>query len=187
MATTCFVLSLVSAAAMDVKRGKVPNWIWIPALGALPLALYRILAVGWLFIYGLQVGLVFALMLLCFHVGLLGGADGKAIIIISLVYPWLEIDYLLLGIGSLVVCLGALAIEGIQCLSLTVMNLYEWHRCPLPQRQTSHPECRRFWLTRRLSRSAGSRTPSIWKETAVPFVLYVLVAYLALLQRTMVV
>jgi Flp pilus assembly protein protease CpaA len=187
IAATLLLLSLFFAAAMDVKKGEVSNLIWIPALGALPLALFRILAAGLLLLYALQAILVFALMLLCFDVGLLGGADGKAIVVISLIYPWLEIEYMFLSIGPLAVYLGALAIGGIESLGLAFLNLDEWCRSPLLQRQMSRPEKRRFWFTRRLSRSGEARKPPVWKNVAVPFVLYVLIAYVFLLVYSVVI
>jgi Flp pilus assembly protein protease CpaA len=181
MTATLFLLSLFWAAAMDVKRGEVQNGVWIPAVFALPLAIYRIVEAGLLLLYTMQVGFVFALMLLCFYVGLLGGADGKAILLMSVTCPWLKIDAPSLSIGPLVACLAALAIEGFESLCLALLNLDEWYRYPLLQRQISRPEKKRFWFTRRLLRKGEARKPSVWKKAAMPLVLYVLVAYLLLL------
>jgi len=181
IAAALFLSSLFCAAAMDVKRGEVQNGTWIPAVFALPLAVYRAAVAGLLLLYTMQAGFVFALMLLCFYLGLLGGADGKAIILMSLASPWLEIDAPFLGIGPLVACLAALAIGGLESLGLALLNLDEWYRYPLQQRQISHPEKRQFWFTRRLLRTGEPKTPSVWKKVAMPLVLYVLVAYLLLL------
>jgi len=178
-------VSLLWAAAMDAKRGEVQNGTWIPAVFALPLAVCRVVVAGLLFVYTVQAGFVFALMLLCFYLGLLGGADGKAILLMSLTCPWLEINAPFLSIGPVVVCVAALAIGGFQSLSLGLLNLEEWHRYSLPQRQISHPEKKRFWFTRRLSRTGQLGKPSVWKKVAMPLVLYVLVAYLLLLLLSM--
>lgn len=181
MAAAFFLLSMFCAAVMDVKRGEVPNRIWILAICAFPIAVYRVVVAELLLVYTLQAGLMFVLMLLCFRLGLLGGADGKAILLISLTYPWPEVEWLLLSIGSAVTCLGALVIGGFEALDLALLNVYEWHRCDLAQRQMSHPEKKRFWLTRRLLRTGEAGNPPTWKKAAIPLVLYVLVAYLLLL------
>lgn len=181
IATALFLLSLFCAAAMDVKSGEVLNGTWIPAVLALPLASYRVAVAGLLLLYTVQAAFVFALMLLCFYLGLLGGADGKAILLMSLTCPWLEIDAPFLSIGPLTACLAALAIGGFESLGLALLNLDEWYRYPLSQRQISHPDKKRFWFTRRLLRTGEPRKPSVWKKVAMPLVLYVLVAYLLLL------
>jgi hypothetical protein len=165
---------------MDVKRDEVQNGTWTPAIFALPLAVYRVAVAGLLLLYTVQAGFVFVLMLLCFCLGLLGGADGKAVLLMSLTCPWLEIDAPFLSIGPLVACLAALAIGGFESLGLALLNLDAWYRYPLPQRRISHPEKKRFWFTRRLMRTGEPRKPSGWKKAAMPLVLYVLVAYLLL-------
>lgn len=180
-AAALFLVSLFCAAVMDVKNEEVSNRLWIPAVLAFPLTVYRVALTHLLLLYALQAGFVFALTLLCFRLGLLGGADGKAILLMSLTYPWPEINWLLLSTGSLVACLGTLAIGGVESLGLALLNLHEWRRCSAAERQVSHPEKRRFWLTRRLSRKDETGKPPSWKKAAEPLVLYVLLTYLLLL------
>ena len=124
---------------------------------------------------------MFALMLICFHLGLVGGADAKAILLMSTVCPWLEIDLLHLSIGPATAFLAAFAVAGLESLGVALLNLREWQRVPPGQRQMLHPAKRRFWLIRRLSRVADSEELAIWRNVRVPLVLYVLIAYLLML------
>jgi Flp pilus assembly protein protease CpaA len=183
-AAVLFLLSLACAALMDVKKNVVPNRIWIPAIAAFPIAVYRLALAQLLLLYTLQAAFTFVLVLLCFHLGLLGGADGKAILFASLAYPWLETECLLLTVGSALIYVGAWVIAGVQSLSLALLNLIEWHRCAPPERPKFHPQKKRFWFTRRLSLAREPADQSHWRQVAVPFVSYVLVAYLMLLLCT---
>ena len=180
IATVVFLVSLFCAAIMDVRRGFVVDWIWILSLIATPIALVRLFTSGFLVLYLLQALITLVFVLLTFHLGVLGGADGKAVIILSIIYPWPEINQVMLLLSPILVVIGGFSIVGIQCTILGLSNFFNWLKSAEEIRTNLSPKKQRFWLTRRLSRtSINNEEP--WKTVTVPLILYFLLTYLVLL------
>lgn len=176
-----FLISLFSAAIMDVRTGEVPNRVWFIGLAALPFGFFRLLMSGLALLYSLQLFLVFTLVIFCFSVGLLGGADGKALLVSSTVYPWLEINQVTLVYSTILIFTGAFLIVGIQCVILLFQNIIGHYQYSPQQRSLFKSSLRRYWFTRRISDNSTEIGERLWRKVAVPLVLYFLLTYLAML------
>jgi Flp pilus assembly protein protease CpaA len=166
---------------MDVRSGEVPNGVWFLGLAALPLGLFRLLMGGLVLLYSLQLLLEFTLVVFCFSVSILGGADGKAILVVSLVYPWLEINLIILVFAPILIFTGAFFIVGVQCIVITLLNVVKHRQYSSQEKNSFKPSSRRYWFTRRISEDSIEAGEGIWRKVSVPLVLYFLITYLALL------
>ena len=176
------IISMITAAWIDVKKGEVPDQIWIFALASVPFGLLRLWIIGFLLLYVIQFLGIFIIVLLGFHFRVLGGADGKAILIFSLGIPWPLISETTILFGALLVFLSGYLIIGIQSMGLILLNYYQWLRIPRQNRASQIPERKRFWFTRRLYiRSKNADKDVGWKRVEVPLLLYFLMAYFILL------
>ncbi len=180
-----FFISLLCAAILDVRTGEVPNRVWLLGLAATPVGLYRLFTSNLVLLYALQSILTFIIVLFCFGIGLLGGADGKAILVMAFVYPWLEIDQITLAYAPILSLIGTLSILGIQCLTITILNVIKRRQYSSDQRTSLKPKRKRHWFTRRISEDPSEVGEVIWKEASVPLVLYILITYLVLLILTL--
>lgn len=176
--TIFFIPMLMLAAIEDVRKGEVPNRLWILALGITPLTLFRFALTGLLPLYAFQALLIFGLVILAFYAGLIGGADGKALLAVALLYPFPEIKEALLTTASILTLLGAFMIMGLQCLSIALLNLHERISHSAVYEQLT-PVRLRYWFTRRLYCTPGEQ--AVWRRVAVPLVFYILLSYLVLL------
>jgi hypothetical protein len=134
---------------------------------------------GLLLPYGLQSLFDFLLVIVGFRIGLIGGADGKAILLISFTYPWIIPDFVWLLLAPLFVLLGGFLLIGIHSLVVLILNLFTWKRIT-SNHETFKPERRIFWVTRRLERKDATRGAFEWNRVIVPLILYFLVSYLVL-------
>jgi len=176
--TVLFIPLLTFAAIEDIRRKEVPNRVWVLSLGLMPLTLLRLLSAGLHLVYVIQTLLTFVLVMLAFQAGLIGGADGKAIMMLALLYPLPEIEEGLLMVSPFLVLLGAFMIMGLQCTSVVMLNIHEWISDRSLQEHCA-PDKIRYWFTRRLHCTLEGEAE--WKQVSVPLVLYILVAYFALL------
>jgi Flp pilus assembly protein protease CpaA len=176
-----FLVTLISAAVLDVRKGEVPNLVWFIGLVALPLAVYRLFTSGLILVYCLQLLFAFTLVIVSFRVGLLGGADGKAILVTSLVYPWLDINQITLVYAPILIFVGAYLVVGIQCVTIYSLNIMKHHQYSLHQKNEAKPNQRRYWFTRRIPDTPSETGDREWRRVAVPLVLYILLAYLTML------
>jgi len=172
-------VSLSYAALQDYKTREVTNWVWVGGLVLLPLTLLRINFAGLTVIYGLQLLTTFVVVLLGFRLGILGGADGKAILLLAITYPWISIDAIWLFLAPLGVLLGGLLIVGVHSLVLLILNAIQWHRGSI-RAEEREPAKYVYWITRRLTRHQQDGS-SEWITVSVPLVVYILMAYAALL------
>lgn len=170
---------------MDVRTGEVSNWVWIASLLTVPIAVFRTWANELLLYYLLQTGLVFGLSILTFHLGILGGGDGKTIWVLSLVYPWLEIDLLMVLFAAFLVLWGGFLITGVHGLVVFLRNLLKWRHYTLTQKKRALPDKQRYWLIKIFSRPPTTSEPAEWKTVHVPFIAYILIAYFALFAMTL--
>jgi hypothetical protein len=118
------------------------------------------------------------MVLLLFYFGVLGGADGKALLLVSVVFPWFEINLLFLIMGAFLILLGGYVLVGIQSMLITIHNLYYWFVRAQPKQ---NPEKRRYWLIRWFSYDQTSEEKSSWNPVSVPLLLFFLVIHLLLL------
>ena len=176
-----FLAKLIYAAFQDVRKGEVPNRVWLIGFIAIPLALYRLVLSGVILLYCLQFLLAFTLVIFCFRVGLLGGADGKAILVTSLVYPWLEINQLTLVFAPILIFAGAYLVMGIQCVIIYLLNVTSHHQYPSQQKNEAKPSQKRYWFTRRIPDVSAEAGEIVWRKVVVPLVLYILLVYLVML------
>ncbi len=166
---------------MDVRAGEIPNLTWFLGLIATPIAMFRLFMNGLFLLYLFQSVLAFTLVIFCFGIGVIGGADGKAILVTSLVYPWMKIDQIMLLYAPILTLTGALLIVGMHCVAITILNLIEHQQGSSQQKNLSKPKKRRYWFTRRISEDSTEIGERIWRKVSVPLVLYVLIAYIVLL------
>lgn len=176
-----FLILLLYAAISDWKKGQITNWIWALNFFGIPLTFFRMVVVGLLVFYILQIFIVFVLVLGCFHFGLLGGADGKAILTFSAFYPWLVLDLVSLFIAPFLVLIGGLIMIGVQSIFLAVMNIRTWNLFSLSSRLNNTPKRKRYWFTRRLKSYTAEEESPHWKLVHVPLVTYFLFVYLLIL------
>jgi len=171
---------LLFASIRDVQTNTIPNWVWIVGLFGIPIALFRMTVAGFLLPYGLQSLFVFILVIVGFRIGLIGGADGKAILLISFTYPWIILDFIWLLLAPLFVLLGGFLLIGIHSLVVLILNLFTWKRIT-SNHETFKPERRIFWVTRQLEKKEAKSGVFDWNRVIVPLILYFLVSYLVLL------
>ncbi len=178
--TTVFIfLLLLYAAIRDYQRKEVSNGVWIVGIFVLPLTLFRVVIVGLWFLYSLQVLLVFVLVIGGFQLGVLGGADGKAVLLISLIYPWIKLEPLWLALAPVTVLIGAFLLVGFHSLRLLLGNLLVWKRNSKNQDPMQKPEKKFYWLTRTLVILPSQSNE--WKEVDVPLIVYLFIIYMLLL------
>lgn len=180
--TTVFLIFfiLLFASIRDVQTNTISNWVWIAGLFGFPIAFFRMALTGFLLPYGLQSLFVFILVTVGFRVGLMGGADGKAILLISFTYPWIILDFVWLFLAPLFVLLGGFLLIGLHSLVVLILNLFTWKRIT-SNHETFKPERRIFWVTRRLEKKETSSGIFDWNRVIVPLILYFLISYLVLL------
>jgi Flp pilus assembly protein protease CpaA len=177
-----FFLLLLYAAVRDYQTREVPNWVWLVGLLSFPITICRIGIAGVLPLFGLQAFLIFILVILGFRTGILGGADGKTLLIISFLYPWIILNPLWLVIAPFLVLTGGYLLVGVHCLWLLLQNTFTWKRFSKIQAGMEKPEKRTYWLTRRFSVIQQKKYE--WRLVSVPLVVYFLLTYTMLLFLT---
>ena len=179
LAASAFIfLLLLFAAIRDYQKREVSNWVWLIGLCSLPLTIFRIGIAGLWLVYGLQVLIVFFLVIIGFRVGVLGGADGKAVIIISLIYPWILLNPIWVLIASVSVLLGGFLFVGIHSLWLMTQNISAWMHVGKDQKITQKPKKKMYWLTRRFF--AQETRNDQWIQVEVPLIIYFFISYIVL-------
>lgn len=173
-------ISLSYAAIKDYKTREVPNWLWVGGLVILPLTLLRIIPVGLLLFYGAQLLVSLLIVLLGFRFSVLGGADGKAILLIALTYPWIVIEAIWLLLAPIGILIGGFLIVGGHSLVLLILNAIYWRRWS-DHSEDLKPVKSTYWLTRRLKQSQKEGLSIIWVPVSVPLVVYILMTYAAML------
>jgi Flp pilus assembly protein protease CpaA len=185
IAITAFVfLVLLVAAIEDYRSREVTNQVWLISLFGLPLMVIRVGITGLWLLYGLQAVLVFFLVIASFRVGVLGGADGKAILIISLLYPWIILDPLWLFVSPFFVLFGGFLIVGIYSLWILLQNMIAWKKVHRSKARPQKPGKIGFWFTRRFSSAETEEYQ--WKSIEVPLVSYIFIVYTVLVILTFV-
>lgn len=169
------------ASIKDAQTHIVTNWAWIVGLFGIPIASYRMFVAGFLLPYGLQTLLIFILVIVGFRIGIIGGADGKAILIISLTYPWIILDFVWLLLAPLFILLGGFLLIGVHSLVVLIQNFITWKQIDPNQIEVFKPEKKMFWVTRRLERKSTTQNFIAWKPVFVPLILNFFVSYLVLL------
>ncbi|MFX1564080.1 MAG: prepilin peptidase, partial [Promethearchaeota archaeon] len=101
--TVLFLAGLLLAAIMDIQTKEVQDWVWLFGLIATPLTCMRLFIYGVILPYILQVSINFVFVISLFHFRVIGGADGKAILTLSISYPWIFIDATILFLGPYIV------------------------------------------------------------------------------------
>jgi Flp pilus assembly protein protease CpaA len=172
--------SLSYAAIQDYKTREVSNWVWVGGVVILPLTLLRISPTGLLHIYGFQLIIGFVIVILGFRVGILGGADGKAILIIGLTYPWIILEGSWLLLAPVGVLIGGFLIVGVNSLVLFLINATNWRRWVIPHEKMK-PTNPTYWFTRRLTRPQQEELDIVWVPVSIPFIVYILMAYAVML------
>lgn len=172
---------LLCGSIKDVQTNIVTNWVWIIGLFGMPIASFRMIVAGFLLPYGLQSILIFILVIVGFRIGIIGGADGKAILIISLTYPWIILDFVWLLLAPLFILLGGFLLIGVHSLVVLIQNLITRKRIASNHIEALKPEKKMFWVTRRLERKLATPDLIAWKPVVVPLILYFFVSYLVLL------
>ena len=172
---------LLFASIRDVQTNIVTNWIWSIGLFGIPIASFRMVVVGFLLPYGLQSLLIFFLVIVGFRIGIIGGADGKTLLLISLTYPWIILDFIWLLLAPLFILLGGFLLIGVHGLVVLIQNLITWKQITPSHIEAFNPEKKMFWVTRRLKRKSTTPDFIAWKSVVVPLILYFFVSYLVLL------
>jgi Flp pilus assembly protein protease CpaA len=175
-------LLLLFAAIRDYQTREVSNWVWLLGLFGLPLTVLRLGLTGLLPLYGLQAFLTFILVIIGFRVGVLGGADGKAVLITSLLYPWIVLDPIWLLVAPVMIFIGGFLLVGFQSLWLLLRNILVWKRVSKRQVNLQKPKMKTYWLTRNLS--VLSKEEEDWKRVEVPLIVYFFVVFTVLLIAT---
>ncbi len=79
---------LIVASKMDLDKREVPNKVWkYMFLAIFPLTLIELIVYNELLIAVVQTVLVVGLSLLFYYLGLYGGADAKALIVLAVLFP----------------------------------------------------------------------------------------------------
>ncbi|MFW9934457.1 MAG: prepilin peptidase [Candidatus Thorarchaeota archaeon] len=177
-----FFLLLSFAALRDYQTREVSNWVWLVGLIGLPITIYRIVLAGLLLVFGLQAFLALSLVILGFRVGVLGGADGKTVLIISLLCPWIILNPFWLLFAPFLILIGGFLLVGVHSLWLLLQNTVTWNRISKTQGVMEKPEKRAYWLTRQFSviQLKGHE----WKQVSVPLIVYFCIIYTTLLFLT---
>ena len=179
VAVTIFVFALLLYAAItDLQTGEVSNWVWIIGLLALPIAIFRMVLYGAILLYIFQAVIVLVFVIFGFYVGLMGGADGKAILLVSLIYPWNVFTPLWLIAAPFLVQAGGFCLLGVYSLFLLIRNGVTWRQLTPSQREATRPIKRIFWLTRRFNRPNSKKKGTEWKPVSVALIAYFFIAYL---------
>ena len=173
---------LLTAAIKDYQTREVSNWIWLIGLFGLPFTIYRVGTTGLWLLFGFQAVLVFFLVIASFRLGFLGGADGKAILIISLLYPWILLDPVWLLIAPFIVLFGGFLLVGIHSIWLLLQNRLAWNLISRNEERAQKPERKIFWFTRRFSPSLIENNQ--WRQVEVPLVSYIFLVYTILVILT---
>jgi Flp pilus assembly protein protease CpaA len=156
--------------------------VWLLGLFGLPLTVLRLGLTGLLLPYGLQALLVFILVIISFRVGVLGGADGKAVLVISLLYPWIVLDPIWLLMAPVMVLTGGFLLVGLQSFWLLLRNMLTWKRVSKRQVNLQKPTRKSYWFIRTLS--VHSKDEEHWKRVEVPLIVYFFVVFTLLLITT---
>jgi len=172
---------LLFAAIKDVQTSTVTNWVWIIGLFGIPIASFRMLVAGFILSYGLQTLLIFILVIVGFRIGIIGGADGKAIQLISLTYPWITLDFVWLLVAPLFILLGGFLLIGVHTIVVLIQNLITRKQINTNHSEAFKPEKQMFWITRRLEKKPTTPDSITWKPVVAPLILYFFVSYLVLL------
>ncbi len=178
-----FIL-LFFAAIRDYQNREVSNWVWVLGIAILPLTLYRLLTAGLQLLYGIQVSLIFILVIFAFRIGILGGADVKAILLISIIFSWIILNASWLILAPFLVLLIGFLILGIHSLIILIANQITWKQSMKRKEQPSKPHKRMYWITRRLTLEAEPSIKTDWKQVVVPLIVHFLIAYVILLIYT---
>lgn len=168
-------LLLLYAAIKDWQTREVNNWIWGIGLLIIPITTFRLGIVGLLVPYAIQACLLFSLVILGFWAGILGGADGKALLLISLLYPWIILDFTWLLTAPFWILIGGFLIVGIWAIVIFFTNLIRWRQ--FSEKDKVKPAKSLFWITRRfIDNSSENRNPQ-WQPEAVPLILCFFLVY----------
>lgn len=181
VAAFIFLLLLV-AAISDYQTREVSNWVWLLGLFGLPVTFLRLGPIGLLPLFGLQALLIFILVMIGFRLGVLGGADGKAMLTISLLYPWIVLDPVWLLIAPVFVLIGGFLLVGFHSLWLLFRNILFWKGDSKRQVNLQKPKRKIYWLTR--SFSVLSEEAGYWSRVEVPLIVYFFVVFTVLLMAT---
>jgi Flp pilus assembly protein protease CpaA len=173
---------LVIASIRDYQTKEVSNWVWLVGLFASPITIIRIWFTGLWLVYGFQILIVFVIILFGFRAGFLGGADGKAILLISVLYPWIVIDPLWLLLAPLSILIGGFVLLGIHSLWFCVRNYLVYKQLEKTGTIIPKPEKKTYWLTRSLTKQHTQEEQ--WKFVEVPLVLYFCIVFICLLILT---
>ena len=173
---------LLFAAIRDYQTREVSNWVWLLGLLVLPLTVLRLGLTGLLLPYGLQVSLIFIIVIIGFRVGVLGGADGKAVLTTSLLYPWIVLNHVWILVAPVIVLIGGFLLLGLQSLWLLLRNILTWKSVSKNQVNLQQPQKKTYWLIRTFS--VHSKDGEQWKRVEVPLIVYFFVVFTTLLIST---
>jgi Flp pilus assembly protein protease CpaA len=174
-----FFVLLLFAASRDSQTREVTNWVWLIGLLGIPFTIYRLGTAGLLLLYGLQMLIVFFVVIVSFGAGILGGADGKTVVIVSLLYPWIFLNPLWLLVAPMMVLFGGFLLLGVHGLWLLLRNLLTWNQVSKSQGPPQKPEKKIYWVSWRFS--AKSTQIDQWKQVDAPLVVYFFMTYTLLL------
>ncbi|MFX1564571.1 MAG: prepilin peptidase [Promethearchaeota archaeon] len=179
---TFVVILLVIASIQDYQTKEVTNWVWLVGLFVSPITIIRIAFTGLWLVYGFQILIAFIMVIFGFRFGFLGGADGKAILMISLLYPWIILEPLWLLVAPLSILLGGFVLLGVHSLWLIMRNFLVWKRLAKSSTILRKPERKTYWLNRSLSELHAQEEQ--WNMVEVPLILYFCIVFVSLLILT---
>ncbi|MFW9935149.1 MAG: A24 family peptidase [Candidatus Thorarchaeota archaeon] len=183
IATATFVfLLLVIASIQDYQTKEVSNWVWLVGLLASPITIIRIAFTGLWFVYLIQIFVVFIIVIVAFQVGLLGGADGKVILIVSVLYPWIILDPFWIIVAPFSILIGGYILLGAHSLWLFIRNIVEWSQLSKTIGIVDKPKKKTYWLTRSLSKAHAQNEQ--WQVVEVPLIVYFCIVFTTLLILT---
>jgi preflagellin peptidase FlaK len=124
----CLIM-LISASIMDVRKREVSDKVWIIS-GIAGLIMIIMVFINnsipslqqYLTYHALSAGIIAPLAYIIYRFGLFGGADAKALIMISLILPFYDIKYSIHNIPALVVLTNATILTIIYILHNIVRN-----------------------------------------------------------------
>lgn len=124
--TICIVM-LVVASMMDFRKREISDWVWVAALiaGVLASVLMppHVRYDELLLTYMLSISLTVPLSYIAYIKGLFGGADAKALIVISILVPSYGMHYSIHGIPALTVLTNASLLTLINVLHNILRNV----------------------------------------------------------------
>ncbi|MFX1509684.1 MAG: A24 family peptidase [Promethearchaeota archaeon] len=183
IATATFVfLLLVIASIQDYQTKEVSNWVWLVGLLASPITIIRISFTGLWFVYLIQILVVFIIVIVAFQVGLLGGADGKVILIVSVLYPWIILDSFWIIVAPFSILIGGYILLGAHSLWLLIRNIVKWNQLSKTIDIVHKPKKKTYWLTRSLSKAHSQNEQ--WQVVEVPLIVYFCIVFTTLLILT---